>query len=44
MTKYDWNFENPSEYAEVFLSTQALSESRKIKQRTIPRAIELEQL
>jgi len=44
MSKYDWNFENPSEYAEVFLSTQALSESRKIKQRTIPRAIELEQM
>lgn len=44
MSKYDWNFENPSEYAEVFLSTQALSEARKIKQRTIPREIELEQM
>jgi len=44
MSKYDWAHENTSEYAEVFLATQASSEARKIKQRTIPREIQLEQM
>lgn len=43
MSKYAWNYENSSEYAEVMVSTQAKMERKKILQRTIPREIKYEQ-
>jgi len=39
MSKYAWNVENPSEYAEAMISTQAKMEWKKILQRTIPAEI-----
>lgn len=44
MEQYSWNKENPNEISEVFFSTQAYSEWKKILQRTIPKLIQLEQM
>lgn len=44
LSKYDWNIETPSEYAEAIMATNAKIEWKKILQRTILREVELEQM
>lgn len=43
MSKYKWNKEEISKYAEMMIATQAQIEWNKILQRLIPKEIELEQ-